>query len=399
MSSYKYVIVGGGMTADSAVRGIREIDQTGSIGLFGDEKEPPYNRPPLSKALWKGDPVDSIWRGTDKEDVAFFLGTHVASINPSAKEITAENGSSYNFEKLLIATGGSPRRLSLEEAVQDRNAKDVIYFRTFRDFEILHAISIRASDFLVIGGGFIGSEVAAALSMNEKNVTMIFPDEGIGAKVYPKNLSSYLLTYFRERGVNVIPKDSVADVEERDGRFVVRSKKGGRLSVNAVVAGLGIIPNVGLATKAGIAVNNGIVVDEFLRTTVPDIFAAGDVASFYNPFLEKRMRVEHEDNANAMGRVAGQNMAGASELYHHIPFFYSDLFELGYEAVGELDSRLEIFEDWEEEFRKGVLYYLNDGRIRGVLLWNTWGKVDAARELMVSRKKFSAAALRGLIRD
>ncbi len=399
MTSFKYAIVGGGMAADSAVRGIREIDQSGSIALFGNELDPPYNRPPLSKALWKGDPVDSIWRGTDKENVTLFLGTHVVSVDPSVKEITVESGSSYNFEKLLIATGGKPRRLKFEGTNLKRIAGEIIYYRTFQDFEKLRAITLRASDFVIVGGGFIGSEVAAALSMNEKNVTMIFPEDGIGAKVYPKSLSSYLLTYYKERSVNVISGDSVAGLEERNGRYIVRSRKGGRLSVDAVVAGLGITPNIELAKDAGIAVDNGIVVDEFLRTTSPDIFAAGDVANFYNPALEKRMRVEHEDNANTMGAVAGHNMAGASEPYLHIPFFYSDLFELGYEAVGELDSGLEIYEDWEERFHKGVLYYMMDGRIRGVLLWNTWGKVDAARELIVSRKKFMAAALSGLIRD
>jgi len=136
-----------------------------------------------------------------------------------------------------------------------------------------------------------------------------------------------------------------------------------------------------------------------LRTTDPDIFAAGDVANFYNPELDRRIRVEHEDNANTMGKVAGHNMAGGSEPYHHLPFFYSDLFDLGYEAVGELDSQLEVFEDWQEEFGKGVVYYGKDGIVRGVLLWNTWGKVDTAREFIATKKKFDSAFLKDSIRD
>jgi NADPH-dependent 2,4-dienoyl-CoA reductase/sulfur reductase-like enzyme len=142
-------------------------------------------------------------------------------------------------------------------------------------------------------------------------------------------------------------------------------------------------------------VDNGIVVDEHLQTSTPDIYAAGDVANFFNPALGTRMRVEHEDNANTMGRAAGRAMAGVTEPYTHLPFFYSDLFELGYEAVGELDSRLETFSDWKQPFREGVVYYLKEGRVRGVLLWNTWGQVDAARALIAERGPFSAKNLRG----
>jgi NADPH-dependent 2,4-dienoyl-CoA reductase/sulfur reductase-like enzyme len=142
---------------------------------------------------------------------------------------------------------------------------------------------------------------------------------------------------------------------------------------------------VDLAVQAGAKVDNGIIVDELLRTNVPDVFAAGDVANFFNPALGTRLRVEHEDNANTMGAAAGRAMAGDTTPYTHLPFFYSDLFALGYEAVGELDPRLEIVSDWKEPFKEGVVYYLKDGRVRGVLLWNTWGQVDAARALIGKR--------------
>src|SRR5262249_34757702 len=147
--------------------------------------------------------------------------------------------------------------------------------------------------------------------------------------------------------------------------------------------------------RAGLKVSNGIEVDEQLRTSIPDIYAAGDVAEFFNPALGKRVRVEHEDNANTMGTVAGQNMAGAGKLYDHQPFFYSDLFDLGYEAVGDLDSRLETVVDWKEEYREGVIYYLEQGRVRGVLLWNTWGQVDNARALIAEPGPFTEKELRG----
>jgi NADPH-dependent 2,4-dienoyl-CoA reductase/sulfur reductase-like enzyme len=165
--------------------------------------------------------------------------------------------------------------------------------------------------------------------------------------------------------------------------------------VDGVVAGIGVQPNVELAQTAGLQVENGIVVDEFLRTRHPDIHGAGDVAAFYNPALGKRIRVEHEDNANTMGRQAGRIMAGALEPYHHLPFFYSDLFDLGYEAVGELDSRHEIVADWKEPNKEGVVYYMQSGRVRGVLLWNVWKQVDAARKLIAEPGPFRAEDLKG----
>jgi NADPH-dependent 2,4-dienoyl-CoA reductase/sulfur reductase-like enzyme len=158
------------------------------------------------------------------------------------------------------------------------------------------------------------------------------------------------------------------------------------VDADAVVAGIGIKPNTELAESAGIKIDNGIVVDEFLRTNIPYIYAAGDAANFYNPALEERIRVEHEDNANRMGRHAGEVMAGDEKPYHHLPFFYSDMFELGYEAVGELDPALETTADWREPYKEGVVYYLKNGRVKGILLWGIFGKVNAAREL-IGRKE------------
>ncbi len=392
MKDYKYIIVGGGMAADSAVKGIRELDTSGAIAVFSEEEDPPYNRPPLSKSLWKGDSIDSIWRGTEKETIDFFISTSVTAVDASTKIVKTADNKAHRYEKLLLATGGKPRKLPY-------GGDEIIYFRTLKDYRKLHSLSRQAADFIVIGGGFIGSEITAVLAMDGKNVTMIFPEDGIGAKIFPRNLSSFLKSYYKEKGVNVISGGSVAGIENRNGRLSVRSDKGGGVSAAAVVAGIGMIPNVDLAKSAGIATDNGIIVDELLKTTNPDIYAAGDVANFYSPALEMRMRVEHEDNANTMGKIAGHNMSGASEPYHHLPFFYSDLFDLGYEAVGELDSRLEIFEDWEEEFRRGVIYYVKDEIVRGVLLWNTWGRVDEARGLITSKRRFERGSLKGLIRN
>jgi 3-phenylpropionate/trans-cinnamate dioxygenase ferredoxin reductase component len=210
-------------------------------------------------------------------------------------------------------------------------------------------------------------------------------------------LSQFLNRYYEEKGVTVAPGETATALEERGSEMVIKTKSGREFAADGVVAGLGIEPNTGLASSAGLKVENGIMVDAFLQTSAPDVFAAGDVAAFHNPALDQRLRVEHEDNANTMGKMAGRNMAGRRERYDHLPFFYSDLFDLGYEAVGELDSRLETVVDWKTENREGVIYYLREGRVRGVLLWNTWGQVDAARELIGSGRAYMTDELKGML--
>ena len=392
MKHHKYLIVGGGMAADSAVHGIRKVDQEGAIAMICEERHPPYDRPPLTKSLWKGAPLDSIWRNEHGLNVALHLGKKIVSLDPQKKTATDDAGNVYTYEKLLLATGGLVRRFP-------DFGDNIVYFRTVDDFRKLHEASEHVSDFVVIGGGFIGSEIAAALAMNNKRVTMIFPESGIGARHYPRPLVEFLNSYYREKGVTVVAGETIKSVQATGAKTIVTTSNGTKITADGVVAGLGILPNIELASQAGLSVDNGIVVDEQLRTSHPDIYAAGDVANFHSFLLAKRTRVEHEDNANVMGELAGRNMAGQSDAYRHLPFFYSDLFDLGYEAVGELDASLDIVEDWKEPFRKGVVYYLRDGYVRGVLLWNTWGQVPVATDLIAEKATHSRETLAGRIND
>lgn len=386
---YNYLIIGGGMTADAATQGIREVDPNGTTGLISAEHDPPYNRPPLTKGLWKGKPLESIWRHTESRNVDMHLGCRVENIDVQQKQIIDDRGRMYSFDKLLLATGGQPRRLPFGGAL-------IIYYRTLEDFRRLWATAGQRRRFVVIGGGFIGSEIAAALATNEREVTMIFPGPGICSRMFPFDLSEFLDDFYRNKGVEVLVGEPISAFERKGEQLVVRTSSK-EIVTDCVVAGLGIEPDVDLARQAGLELDGGIVVDELLRTSHPDIYAAGDVAAFYNPALGRRLRVEHEDNANTMGRLAGRNMAGETEPYHHLPYFYSDLFELGYEAVGDLDSRLETFVDWEEPYQKGVIYYLQQGQVRGVLLWNVWGQVDSARDLIASHQTFQPEDLKGLL--
>ena len=390
MDHFTYLIIGAGMTADAAVKGIRELDQEGTIGLIGQEPHPPYARPPLSKKLWQGKPLESIWRGTETLGVNLLLGRRAEALDADLKRVRDDRGDVYRYEKLLIATGGTPRRLPF-------GGDGVIYFRTLDDYRKLRSLADRGKGCTVIGGGFIGSEIAAALAMNGKDVTMLFPEHDICSRVFPADLAAYVTGYYREKGVEVLAGETVADIGRKGESFAVVTGAGRCIAADAVVAGLGLDLNLELARQAGLPIENGVTVDEFLRAGRPDIFAAGDIASFYNPALGQRIRVEHEDNAVTMGKQAGRNMAGASEPYHHLPYFYSDLFDLGYEAVGELDSRLETVYDWKEPFREGVVYYLREGRVRGVLLWNVWDQVDAARRLIASAAKVLPGDVDGLL--
>jgi NADPH-dependent 2,4-dienoyl-CoA reductase/sulfur reductase-like enzyme len=390
MKHYKFLIVGGGLAGDAATRGVRELDPDGSIGLISMEPDPPYMRPNLSKGLWKGRPLEKIWRKTE-ERAELHLGRKVTQLDPKSRSVQDDKGDEYTYDKLLLAIGGSPLHLPFGDG-------NIIYFRSFQNYQRLRQLADEKEHFVVIGGGFIGSEIAAALTMVGKKVTMLFLEEAIGGLVFPSDLAHFLNDYYREKGVEVLPNNSAASVQKEGERLIVRTGSGRVIETDGVVAGIGIRPNVDLAEDAGLDVDNGILVNERLETSAPNIYAAGDAVNFFHAALGKRVRVEHEDNAIRMGKLAGMNMAGGNETYTHIPMFYSDLFELGYEAVGETSSKMEMVSDWQEPYQKGTVYYLEEGRVRGVLLWNFWKQVEAARELMLEKRPFKAEELKGRLK-
>jgi 3-phenylpropionate/trans-cinnamate dioxygenase ferredoxin reductase subunit len=391
MKHYRYLVIGGGMTAAAAIKGVREVDAQGSIGLVTADSHAPYARPPLSKGLWKGLATVEKIMSKIPNGVDVLLGRTAQTLDVAAKQVTDGQGEVYAYEKLLLATGGTPRRLPF-------GGDAIIYYRTLGDYQRLRSLADEHAKFVIIGGGFIGSEIAAALAMQGKAVTVIFPDAGIAQRVFPQEVVSYLNQYYLDKGVEVLTNERVNGLEGAGTHLVVLTESGRRIEANGVVAGIGIQPNVDLASAAGLKVDNGIVVDRSLQTSHADIYAAGDVANFQDSVLGVRRRVEHEDNANRMGKAAGRAMAGAPVAYDTSPMFYSDLFDLGYEAVGEIDSRLQTVIDWQQPYQKGVLYYLNEQRVRGVLLWNVWGQVDTARALIASAETVTPEALVGRIK-
>jgi 3-phenylpropionate/trans-cinnamate dioxygenase ferredoxin reductase subunit len=396
---YKYVIVGGGLAGTSAASGIREIDAQGSILLLGREEDLPYDRPPLTKQLWFGrKQVDDIFLHDRKyyaqSGIELRLGTTIWNLDPRHKLVQDEAGDSYQYEKLLLATGGQPRRLPIPGG----DLPGVFYYRTLADYRRLREAAAQGTTALVIGGGFIGSEIAAGLQVNGVRVSMLFPGRHVCARVFPESLACAIQADYARRGVEIVAEDEPAEITQDGGKYRVRTRAGRTLEAALVIAGIGIDPELKLASGGGLEVGNGIVVNEYLQTSEPEVYAAGDNAFFHYVAIEQRTRVEHWDNALNQGKYAGRNMAGAREPYGYMPFFFSDLFEFGYEAVGEIDARLKTLADWQKENHTGVVYYLRDGRVTGVLLCNVWEKVEQARELIRGRAQWTRDSLRGAIR-
>ncbi len=308
--------------------------------------------------------------------------------------MTDERGKIFRYEKLLLATGGTPRPL----IIPGGNLDGICYFRTFDDYQRLRPQTADGRSAVVIGGGFIGSELAASLNQAGVRVTMVFPDDYLCQKVFPESLGVVLRDYYLKKGITILNNDKPTAFAKMGDKFLTRTSRGSEIESDLVIVGVGIAPATQLAENAGLTTGNGIAVNGYLQTSDPNIYAAGDNALFPCPALDKIVRMEHWDNALNQGRQAGKNMAGANEPYRYLPYFFSDLFDFGYEAVGEVDVRLEIFADWQEENRTGVIYYLAEDKVRGVMLCNVWDKVDAARRLIESRHRMTRQDLAGALR-
>ncbi len=390
---FDYVIIGGGMVADAAARGIRSRDEQGTIGILSADVDPPYTRPALSKKLWT-DPdfrEDQVPLGTaDDTGASVVLETSVTAIDTTAHEVTTRAGDSIGYGRLLLATGGTPRRLPLPD--DDR----VIHFRTAQDYRRLRDLAVQGADIAVVGGGYISTEIAAALIQKDCAVTLVTPDGVLGGSVFPSALAERFETAYRDAGVRVLTGVRVTGGVTEDDGIRLALDDGTEVVADAVVAGLGIDPDIGLATGAGIDTSDGVTVDELLRTSADDVFAAGDVAEYPDVILGRR-RVEHVDNATAMGAAVGAIMAGGTEPYAHTPYYYSKVLGMSYEAVGTMDAALDTVEDWFEPLERGVVYYVDGQEPVGVLLWNVDGRRDAARAVLASAHALTRDALTGRI--
>ncbi|MBI3039269.1 NAD(P)/FAD-dependent oxidoreductase [bacterium] len=382
IQNYQYVIVGAGAAGTSAVEGIRERDKNLPIIVFGAEKHLPYERPPLSKKLWFGKKkVENIFLKSksffDEAGAKLLLDTRIVGIDSANKTVFDQNGEAYRFGKLLLATGGTPKVFSFPGG----NLEEICYFRFLDDFLKVRKSAVDCKSALVIGGGFIGSEMAAALCLNKLDVTLLFSSPYLCRRVFPQNLGKAIERLFKSRGIRVLNEEQPVSFDRVNGKIITRTKTG-KIESDMVIAGIGINPDLELARRAELATSNGIIVNEHLQTSHPDIFAAGDNALFPYKALGQITRIEHWDNALTQGKHAGRNMAGAMEEFSYMPYFVSDLFEFGYEAVGEIDPQMEVTEDWVKEFETGVIFFSRDRKLRGAMMCNIWGKLEIVRDLI-----------------
>jgi len=395
MTDYRYLIVGGGMVADAAARGIRELDTDGTIGVLSEDVDRPYARPALSKKLWT-DP-DFSWDEkvdlhTEETGAEFLLGTRVVSIDRATKTVTTADGATHGYEQLLIATGGKPRGLpGLEPS--DR----VLDYRSAADYRRLRTLADAGAHVVVVGGGYIGTEIAAGVVQTGARVTLVDPDEVVGGAMFPDDLARAFQQRFVDHGVELRTGRRVTEGSQTADGVTLTLDDGSVVEADAVVVGLGIEPVTGLAADAGLTVDDGIVVSSTLVTDDPAVFAAGDVARYPDRILGTR-RVEHVDNAQQQGRQAGRNLADADETYDHTPMYYSNVFDMGYEAVGTVSTDLRTVEDWQDPTVTGVVYYLDeDDTVRGVLLWNVSDKTDEARKVLAEANAITPDMLPGRI--
>lgn len=399
-TTYRYIILGAGTAGGSAVRGIREVDAEGNILLLGAEKSLPYSRPSLTKKLWfDQERLQDIFLRSEDEyaglGVDVRLDATATELDVAGKRISDDRGHIYSYETLLLATGATPRRLTMAGG----DTPGLVYYRAIPDYLACRAVTdAGATSVVVIGGGFIGSEMAAALHQAGMEVSLIYPEAALVASVLPATLGTFLADDYRRRGMHVYAEDAPRGIRREDDRYVVETVNGKHLTAQLVVLGVGVTPNAELAQAAGLRVHNGVVVNQFLQTDDPHIYAAGDVANFPYTAIGRQVRVEHWDNAIAQGRHVGRAMAGDRQPYEYMPYFFSDLFDFGYEAVGDVHTGLDVVEDWTVPLQTGTIYYCHEGHVRGVMLCNTWGKLDEARDLIRAPRTFTPDQLKGRIR-
>ncbi|WP_277630913.1 NAD(P)/FAD-dependent oxidoreductase [Atopococcus tabaci] len=373
---YDYLIIGGGVVAGHAAEGIREIDQTGSIGILSADRDEPYTRPALSKKIWRDSEFtqeDLSFDTAEKTGAVVLLDTIVTAIDRENRTVQLQDGSSVGYKKLLLATGGEP---AVIDGPEDEH---VIAFRSQEDYRRLRIFSGSDKQVLIVGGSYIGTELAASLTETDTNVTLIYPQERLMGDSFPEELSQEYEKSFKEAGVELVPGKKAESYTTEDGKLVLQLDDGTTLEGDTLVLGLGVTPRTSLAEEAGLEVEEGVVADENLRTSDPDIFVAGDIVSYPDPILG-RNRIEHVDHARKSGTTAGKNMAGAEEPYDYTPYFYSVVFSISWKAIGKMDSSLDTLIDEVDDGK--VVYYLEDNKPVGVLAWNIEPDLDEIRELL-----------------
>ena len=393
-----FVIIGAGLAGAKTAEALRDEGFEGRIVLLGEEAERPYERPPLSKdylqGKWEKEKIYVHPEGWYAEHhVDLQLRTRVTSIDPAAHRVSLDTGESIRYDKLLLATGASPRLLP----VPGGDAHHVFMLRQVEDCEQLKVTFKTASRVTVVGGGWIGLEVAAAARAADREVTLLERGELPLLRVLGREVAEVFAGLHRRHGVDLRSGVQVAEITGGDARGAtsVRLTDGSQIDADLIVAGVGAMPNIELAERAGLVIDNGVAVDQHLRSSDPDIYAVGDVANAFHPLLGKHIRVEHWANALNQPAVAAKSMLGVDAVYDRLPYFYSDQYELGMEYSGyvEPDGYDEVVFRGDKDALEFVALWMKDRRVLAGMNVNIWDETENVRALIESGQQFEAAQL------
>jgi NADPH-dependent 2,4-dienoyl-CoA reductase/sulfur reductase-like enzyme len=383
MNEVDYLIVGGGLAGGNAALSIREKDNKGKILVVSEENYLPYDRVPLSKEFLLGTiDLENLYIITNKDlerkEITMLLGDRVVDFNLENRIAKLEKGGKIKFKKMLLATGGKVRRLKIEGS----EPSGIYYLRTIDDSKAIKSEMENSENVVIIGGGFIGCELASVFSVKGLKVTVVEMLDNLLGAVLDKEMATWFTKYFSERGINLKLNSKVKRFLGSNRIEGVETDKGEIIKCDFAVVAIGIVPNDELAQKTGLKANNGIVVNEYLETEHQGIFSAGDVARFYSPIFNTFMRIEHYDVAVKQGKVAGLNMAGERNTFNEIPYFFSRMFnsKLIVKVYGILNDYDKIIQRGPDGKGSIIRFYLKDGIVNGIMLINA-----SIRESIIKR--------------
>jgi NADPH-dependent 2,4-dienoyl-CoA reductase/sulfur reductase-like enzyme len=407
--SQTFVVVGGGLAAAKAVEELRAAGYADEIVLFGAEHHLPYERPPLSKGyLLDNDPLESAFvhppEWYDDNDVDLRLGQQVVALDTGAHLVRTRD-SQQSYDRLLLATGATPRRL----AIADDSGAPVAYLRTIEDSTRLKEAFGDGKSVAIIGGGWIGLEVASAARQAGAAVTVLEALDLPLLRVLGAEVAQVFADLHVEHGVDLRTGVRVDGVDKDGSRAVVRLGDGGRVEADVLVVGVGVVPNVALAETAGLETDDGVLVDEHLGSSAEDVFAAGDIANAMHPVLGRRIRVEHWDTAIEQGRTAAHGMLGHDVVYDRLPYFFTDQYDLGMEYVGSVgpqgyDDVVVRGDTGDAGGRTFTAFWLSGGQVVAGMHANDWDAIDhlrgiVGRRLDAVRLRDETTSLQDLAKD
>jgi 3-phenylpropionate/trans-cinnamate dioxygenase ferredoxin reductase component len=385
-SDRTFVIVGASLTGAKAAETLRAEGFDERVVLIGAEDERPYERPPLSKDYLRGEAERAtVYVHPEgfyaEHDIELRLGRTAVSVNVAGRELALDDGERLRYDRLLLATGAEPRRLSIPGGDLD----GVLYLRSVADCDALRARLDRGGAVVVIGAGWIGAEVAASARQRGLEVTVIDPLTVPLERVLGTEVGAVYRDIHLDHGVQMLLGTGVEAFEGGTAVERVRTSDGRVLDCDFVVVGVGVQPRIGLAVQAGLAVENGILVDEHLQTSAAGVFAAGDVANAHHPFYEERIRVEHWANALHQGPVAARAMLGEPDVYDRLPYFFSDQYDVGMEYAGFARSWDRVIFRGDPATREFIVFWLTGDRVVAGMNVNVWDVIDPIQRLIGER--------------